>query len=159
MGKLKDVSFIFLIKRENVLQALLPVGKLFPCSHSIPSAAARSFCNSVSFLCFSLFFLLPHPFPPFCPEARTGKRVGGGGGGQRAHPGSVWGGLLIQACCRHPALRICRYLIKPGIPGGFEKPSGGQWALSPHLILTSAVIIPRCWQEEAESLSFPAPSS
>lgn len=106
---------------------------------------------------FSLSFFSRTHFLRFAWKPARGSGLGWGG--QRAHPGSVWGGLLIQACCRHPALRICRYLIKPGIPRGFEKPSGGQWALSPHLILTSAVIIPRCWQKEAESLSFPAPSS
>lgn len=40
---------------------------------------------------------------------------------------------------------ICtRYLIKPGIPRGSEKPVGEKRALSPHLILTSAVIMPHC---------------
>ena len=85
-------------------------------------------------------FSCPHPLPQHHSEL-----VGRGGGSAR--PGPVWGGFLIQACCRHPVPSICtRYLIKPGIPRGFEKLAGREWALSPHLILTSAVIILHCWQ-------------
>lgn len=113
---------------------------------SIPSAAARA--RSLFPVFFSSFF------SPTLFLHTTQSLRGEGGRGQRAHPGSIWGGLLIQACCRHLVLSICRYLIKPGIPRGFEKPAGGQWALSPHLILTSAVIIPRCWQ--AEQNHFPS---
>lgn len=144
------MSFIFLNERD-FLQALFPVGKLFSCS--IQSLQLQP--DLPATLSLSCVFL----FSPTHFLRTTQSPRGEGGGGQRAHLGSVWGGLLIQACCRHPALSICRYFIKPGIPRGFEKPAGGQWALSPHLILTSAVIIPRCWQAEAESLSFPAPSS
>lgn len=117
--------------------------------HLIPSAAA--FSSGASFGCFFpvlviLFSQRSSPFsvPTLFPSTTWSLWAGEG---ECAHPGPVWGGFLIQACSRHPVPSICtRYLIKPGIPRGFEKLAGREWALSPHLILTSAVIILPCWQ-------------
>lgn len=146
MARLKDVSFIFLIKRENIFAGTIPSWEILSMFHLIPSAAARASFGCF-FLCLSsspphspLLFLVPTLFPSTTQSLW-------GGEGECAHPGPVWGGFLIQACCRHPVPSICtRYLIKPGIPRGFEQLAGREWALSPHLILTSAVIIPHCWQ-------------
>lgn len=108
---------------------------------------------SVSFLCLS-----PAPVPLPLLLSPPASSVGWGTGMR-----SSWllsGGPFIQACGQHPAPSTrTRYLIKPGIPRGCEKPAGRQPALSPHPVLTSAVIIPCRWQAEAGSLSFSPPSS
>lgn len=149
MAKLRDVSFIFLNKTEHLFAGTLPTWEVLFLSHLIPSGAAGApgARLSVSVPCLSSAL---SPSSRSCPPPASSVRRGG----ERAPPGSARGGLLIQACCRRPAPRVCtRYLINPGIPRGLEMPAGREWALSPHLILTSAVITLPGWQAEAESLS------
>lgn len=139
--KPKDVSCIFLSKREHFLAGTLPSWDSFsvPWNPFWGSRASLAWCAGA----FPVFAIRssPHSLLFLCEE----------GGG--CAPGSVWGGgRVIQACCRHPAPSVCtRYLMNPGMPRGFEKPAGGM-ALSPHRILTSAVIIPLA---EAKADPFP----
>lgn len=93
----------------------------------IPSGAGRasfgSACFFVSSLCLS--FSPAAPSSLSCPPAPSSAPQGAGKAGRGMSPGSVWGGPLIPACCRHPAPSICtRYSIKPGIPRRLEKLAG-----------------------------------
>lgn len=140
MARLKDVSFNFFKQDRKFI-----CRQASQLRNSNPFWGSQSFLWLYLFICVFPVFVIPLCFsflspPRFLYTTQRPLRSGGG----CTHPGFVWGGLLIQARCRHPAPSVStRYLIKPGIPGGFEKPAGRERALSPHLILKSAVIIPR----------------
>lgn len=158
MAVLKDVSLIFLIKRENFFAGTIPSWEILFMFHLIPSAPARASFGSVSFPCLSSSpSPVSFPFsrlPPLTLHHPEPVRRGGEKHSSWLSLGWTFNpGMLPR--CQHPAPSVCtRYLIKPGIPRGFEKPAGGEWAPSPHLILTSAVIIPRRWQ--AKQSRFPS---
>ena len=106
LARLKDVSFIFLIKRENFFAGTIPSWEILFMFHLIPSAAARASFGSIYFLCLSsspspspLLFLVPHPLRQHQPEP-----VRRGGGMRLSWLRLGWTfnpGMLLH--CQHPA--------------------------------------------------------